>query len=54
MQGNEVRASLQPPGAFRTLGAEQSEAKRSVPPEVTDLDNALEPWKKVYLPVVLR
>jgi hypothetical protein len=25
-----------------------------VPPEVTDLDIALEPWKKVYLPVVLR
>ncbi len=25
-----------------------------VPPEVTDLDIALEPWKKVYLPLVLR
>lgn len=25
-----------------------------VPPEVTDLDIALEPWKKVYLPVVLK
>jgi len=25
-----------------------------VPPEVTDLDIALEPWPKVYLPIVLR
>jgi hypothetical protein len=25
-----------------------------VPPEVTDLDMALEPWKKVYLPLIVR
>jgi len=25
-----------------------------VPPEVTDLDIALEPWKKVYLPLVMK
>jgi hypothetical protein len=25
-----------------------------VPPEVTDLDLALESWKKVYLPLVLK
>jgi hypothetical protein len=25
-----------------------------VPPEVTDLDIALEPWKKVYLPLIMR
>jgi len=25
-----------------------------VPPEVTDLDIQLEPWAKVYLPIVLR
>ena len=25
-----------------------------VPPEVTDLDLALEPWKKVYLPVMIK
>ena len=26
----------------------------NMPPEVTDLDIALEPWKRVYLPAVLK
>jgi hypothetical protein len=39
-------------GSTRLLHQVQCRRRRA--PEVTDLDIALEPWKKVYLPVVLK
>jgi hypothetical protein len=40
---------VEAPGYFTKFSA-----VAGVPPEVTDLDIASEPWKRVYLPVVLR